>query len=207
MWSVTDYPSSCHIWGWQQELWERRRILSLSLNSHEKNTKTWIKHRTMPTISLKWRWADQGSLSFTEKRTSSEWGRRVLGMFTLWRQLYNLLCKVATSVHVLSPPLCRKGKKEMESCPDVVFGCLHLCTGAQLHSQVQKYAHSQSEHDPAEKLVDEKQRQQLFARQSTNKLLTINFASQADLLGTTLQTGVCYCYTTNHFFLKQTTPF
>lgn len=183
MWSVTDYPSSCQIWGWQQELWERRRILSLSLNSHEKNTKTWIKHRAMPTISLKWRWADQGSLSFTEKRTSSEWGRRVLGMFTLWRQLYNLFCKVATSVHVLSrrEQKCRKGKKERESRPDVVFGCLHLCTGAQLHSQVQKYAHSQSEHDQAEKLVDEKQRQ-FFARQSTNKLATINFASQADFL-------------------------
>lgn len=63
----------------------------------------------------------------------------------------------------------------------VVLGCLHLCTGAQLHSQVQKYAHSQSEHDAAEKLVDEKQRQ-FFARQSTNKLATINSASQADFL-------------------------
>lgn len=124
--------------------------LSLSLNSHENNIKTGIKHRAMPTLSPRWRWVNQG-----EQSTCNAGRRRIFSMFIQWLHLeeeviYHL-GNVAASVRVLDPPLCREpGTEEEESHPDGVLGCglvLQLCTGTQLCPQRQKYVHSQGQCD------------------------------------------------------------
>lgn len=39
---------------------DRSPHFSLSLNSPENNTKTWVMHRALPTIPSRWRWLNLG---------------------------------------------------------------------------------------------------------------------------------------------------
>lgn len=138
--------------------------LNLSLSSREKSTKTWIQHRAMPTVLPKWKWAARKSQF---QREECKWWVDKKSVWHVHTAVEvggrDYLPPVAAFVHVFSPPLFRKeGMQEEESCLSIILDCslnLYLCSGTQLYLQMQKYVHSQSEHDSAENLVHEKWKQ------------------------------------------------